>query len=766
MGFPMKCIRAFVAMACCADLGVAQWSVVELQEVQPAGYGEQGYGTGIAISGRTALVTAAVVQTTFVYEIDGVTGAWTETAEIPEAGYAVAVAGDTAVIGSKPSYLDGMGGIPGHASVFDRDGATGGWTMVAILEDPERPPSFWGEDIFGSAVAIFGDTIVVGAPGNAAAYVFERDQGGPNAWGLVAKLFFGDEENLFGNSVALDGNVVLVGAPYDQGVGSTCVFERQGANGPWAHVATLVASDAAPGDWFGNSVGLFGTTALVGAYGNDHSGGNDAGAAYVFERAGSAWQEVAKLTASGAVGGERFGEVVALDSDTAVVAAPPSLAAHVFKRNHGGVDAWGEIAALPAGFDQDTAVAVANGQVAVLDEIPDTGIGVVRGLAFDPATGLLYGSLFDDGQLVTVDPVSGLATLIGSIGFEEIEGLAFDPVGGVLYGSDQVGDQLVRIDPATGAGTAIGPFGFPAVRGLEFEAATGTLYGTDTNQDKLLRIDVQTGDATAIGDLGFGAVDGLALDPAMGALYGTDNQTRQLIAIDTQTGIGSAIGPWGAPGAPTIGGLAVDPASGQLWGVDGADRLIELDSQTGLGTLKETLWSNVRWVSVNAVSHASETLLHGGDVGERLHGADRGQRPGERQRAERLRALGLGRRGREGRALLLRLAREASQSLGQRDELPVRDAAGEAHRTARRNGDGRGLRRPFARDLNAFWCAGCPAPAIEPRRGRDGAGAALVPRPGQHEQPADEPLGCGRVLRDSLHSVERPAPVAVPAGAT
>ena len=592
--------------------------------------------------------------------------------------------------------------------------------MVAILEDPERPPSFWGEDIFGSAVAIFGDTIVVGAPGNAAAYVFERDQGGPNAWGLVAKLFFGDEENLFGNSVALDGNVVLVGAPYDQGVGSTCVFERQGANGPWAHVATLIASDAAPGDWFGNSVGLFGTTALVGAYGNDHSGGNDAGAAYVFERAGSAWQEVAKLTASGAVGGERFGEVVALDSDTAVVAAPPSLAAHVFKRNHGGVDAWGEIAALPAGFDQDTAVAVANGQVAVLDEIPDTGIGVVRGLAFDPATGLLYGSLFDDGQLVTVDPVSGLATLIGSIGFEEIEGLAFDPVGGVLYGSDQVGDQLVRIDPATGAGTAIGQFGFPAVRGLEFEAATGTLYGTDTNQDKLLRIDVQTGDATAIGDLGFGAVDGLALDPAMGALYGTDNQTRQLIAIDTQTGIGSAIGPWGAPGAPTIGGLAVDPASGQLWGVDGADRLIELDSQTGLGTLKETLWSNVRWVSVNAVSHASESYCTAGTSASGCTAliAASGQASASAPSGFVLSASGV-EGGKDG---LFFFGSHGKQANPWGNGTSYQCVMPPVKRTGLLVGTGTGgaCDGQFARDLNAFWCAGCPAPASNP-----GAGAMV-----------------------------------------
>ena len=51
----------------------------------------------------------------------------------------------------------------------------------------------------------------------------------------------------------------------------------------------------------------------------------------------------------------------------------------------------------------------------------------------------------------------------------------------------------------------------------------------------------------------------------------------------------------------------------------------------------------------------------------------------------------------------------------------------------------------------------------EPGRGRDGPGSALVPRPGKHQQPADEPLGCGRVLRDSLsHAALRMWTVEVP----
>ena len=80
----------------------------------------------------------------------------------------------------------------------------------------------------------------------------------------------------------------------------------------------LTASDAATFDEFGNSVGISGDTAVIGAV--NISGGTPA--AYVFVRSGSVWSQQHKLTASDASAGDRFGRSVGMSGDTAVIGAP------------------------------------------------------------------------------------------------------------------------------------------------------------------------------------------------------------------------------------------------------------------------------------------------------------------------------------------------------------------------------------------------------------------------------------------------------------
>ena len=151
-------------------------------------------------------------------------------------------------------------------------------------------------DWFGYAVAVYGDTALVGAPRHevsgvataGAAYVFVRSAG---AWIAEAKLTAtgaaaGDN---FGNSVALSGDVALVGAPGRDtagaaDVGAAYVFVRSA--GSWIMQAMLGADDAAAGDDFGLSVALSGDTALVGAPYHPTSGAVDSGAAYVFTHSG------------------------------------------------------------------------------------------------------------------------------------------------------------------------------------------------------------------------------------------------------------------------------------------------------------------------------------------------------------------------------------------------------------------------------------------------------------------------------------------------
>lgn len=83
----------------------------------------------------------------------------------------------------------------------------------------------------------------------------------------------------------------------------------------------LVAADGAAGDQLGHRVDVQGDVAVVGAPFDDHAGGTDAGAVYVYRRTGTTWAEEAKLTEVAAATGNRFGWSVAVSVDTIVVGA-------------------------------------------------------------------------------------------------------------------------------------------------------------------------------------------------------------------------------------------------------------------------------------------------------------------------------------------------------------------------------------------------------------------------------------------------------------
>ena len=129
-------------------------------------------------------------------------------------GGAVAVSSGTAVVGARWGY--GSAYKSGTAHVYERDhGGTNAWGEVAWLIAPDGEAN----DDFGQAVAIDGDTVVVGAflhrhatAVTGSAYVFQRNQGGPNSWGLVKELTASDEgqDYKFGYSVAVSGDWIAV----------------------------------------------------------------------------------------------------------------------------------------------------------------------------------------------------------------------------------------------------------------------------------------------------------------------------------------------------------------------------------------------------------------------------------------------------------------------------------------------------------------------------------------------------------------------------
>jgi uncharacterized protein (DUF2345 family) len=236
-------------------------------------------------------------------------------------GYSVAISGGTVVVGA-----GGDDSFKGSAYVFEKGAgwASGSANQTAKLTAFDGAAA----DEFGGSVAISGSTAVVGARGDdsdeGSAYVFVEPDGGWATATETAKLTATDgaAPDQFGTSVAIDGDTVVVGAGNDDsGKGSAYVFVEPG--GGWAtatETAKLTAADGAAPDQFGTSVAIDGDTVVVGA-GNDDSG---KGSAYVFVEPGSGWAnmtETAKLTASDGVAEDYFGTSVAIDGSTAVVGA-------------------------------------------------------------------------------------------------------------------------------------------------------------------------------------------------------------------------------------------------------------------------------------------------------------------------------------------------------------------------------------------------------------------------------------------------------------
>ncbi|NOT02699.1 MAG: hypothetical protein HOP29_19005, partial [Phycisphaerales bacterium] len=233
-------------------------------------------------------------------------------------GSAVAISGDVAVVASHQA--DDNGSSSGSVQVYRFDGVN--WRFAQELRANDAAM----HDEFGSAVAIDGAVMIVGAigdddggSGSGSAYVF-RYVGG--SWTQEAKLRASDAEagDEFGFSVSISGDAAIVGAPFNDGVdassGAAYVFRRTA--GAWAEEQKLTAFDAAGLDQFGRAVGVAGDLAVAGAF-RDDDDGESSGSAYVYRFDAGTWADEDKLTATDAMAGDRFGGAVSVNADRILV---------------------------------------------------------------------------------------------------------------------------------------------------------------------------------------------------------------------------------------------------------------------------------------------------------------------------------------------------------------------------------------------------------------------------------------------------------------
>lgn len=382
-------------------------------------------------------------------------------------GAAVSVEGRQVVVGA-PKQHGGDINNSGIAYAYRLDYGGPVVSGERFLAPGANPPG----DRFGQAVYInaAGDGAVVGAPNEdghgGSAYFLSYDAVNLE-WELDGSLDPGESTVTFGNAIVIDpvdANRCFVadadGAAANAATRSGAIYYFERQSGSWTMAAKLEPSAGRLGRRFGWSLAMneSGTRLVVGAPGDDERGFS-AGAVYVYDYDGSAWNFTTKLTVENSVR-SFFGYAVAVRGARIAVGAPA-----FGPRGSNRGRAWV--------FDVD-----GNGQVMERLEIPhrpvdhelfgwactiDTGdvlyVSAVRGRRLGVGAGAVYvydyvpasesyefrervvpdaGRIGDNfGQAVTVD--SGTSALVVGAASDIRGGYAtvFQPTGGRLSSTQQ-----------------------------------------------------------------------------------------------------------------------------------------------------------------------------------------------------------------------------------------------------------------------------------------------------------------------------------------
>lgn len=376
-------VAALVLLSSASALGAQTFGVVteSAQLTVPGLSSVEQLGADVALHGELALLGAPAngffLSPGRAFVFTGAAGQWVQTSELSASdgsdfdqfGRSVALHGSTAVVGAPTHRANGLP-YTGAAYVFERTGTT--WTETTKLT--ANPPG--AGDSFGFDVALDGDTLAVVAYGvispsgcYGVVFVYVRSSG---SWVQQAVLSHPGVEDWTFARVALQGDVLVVGAPFVDGglldSGAAYVFRRSGT--VWSQEAFLTQPDKQPRDEFGTSVGLSGSTVVVGMPRDDilvpTNPNDETGSAYVFVRSGSQWSQQAKLTTSQTDLYRMLAGEVAVEGDRVLLAARQATTTHgytgaVFAFSRSGTD-WTETHRV-----EPSAIATAFGSSVAVD---------------------------------------------------------------------------------------------------------------------------------------------------------------------------------------------------------------------------------------------------------------------------------------------------------------------------------------------------------------------------------------------------------------
>ncbi|MFZ4430117.1 MAG: immunoglobulin domain-containing protein, partial [Phycisphaerales bacterium] len=364
-------------------------------------------------------------------------------------GFPIAITDDAIVVGAS---LDDVNGRIDQGSAWIFSKVAGAW----LTGDSSVPVNGEIGDTIGESIAVDGDTMAVGAPGDN--IVAALDQGSVRIlvrrggqWEAQATVLAADGAagDRFGSSVSIAGDVLVVGAagddlpaPAGADSGSVYVFTRSGTS--WTQLAKLTASDASAGAGLGQSVSLSGDSIAAGAAGVNAG----EGAVYVFSRSGATWAQQARIVAADRAAGDAFGFAVALRAEELLVGSPADDGAagidqgsiYAFARSGG---AWTQVVRLvasdaAAGDAFGSSVAIGESWVAAGAPADDVGASINQGAVH--VFGRSGGSWAHAARLVAADGSAGdaLGSAVAVAGDMIVAGAQFDDIGLAVDGGSAV----------------------------------------------------------------------------------------------------------------------------------------------------------------------------------------------------------------------------------------------------------------------------------------------------------------------------------------
>ena len=208
---------------------------------------------------------------------------------------------------------------PGSVRLYETDDPND--RPADLLRAPDRR---WPDE-FGSAIALHGNRLLIGAPGDSevdwdcgAAWLFEHQE----SWRLIGALNSNTIEagDRFGDSVSIDGSWAAVGAPRSDraGLDAGAVHLFQSLDGHWTEKDVVVAPDASVADFFGDCVAISGSWMAVGAWGDDDHG-EKTGSVWIFHLERGRWRPVQKIVPLESESRDLFGCSLTLRGDWLLV---------------------------------------------------------------------------------------------------------------------------------------------------------------------------------------------------------------------------------------------------------------------------------------------------------------------------------------------------------------------------------------------------------------------------------------------------------------